>query len=105
MGMLPSNIRILTGIKNALDELERLQLPQQSAAFLVPLRLAVNELALRENAEFFREHCTRGSELAERGAQLLHKHGLGGIATAPPTPKAAVAAMDAIQLRDMHDAL
>lgn len=66
--MLPSNLRLLQGIRAVLDDVGREQPAAQKQ--LASIGVAVNELMLRENREFFRAHYSGGRKLADRGARL-----------------------------------
>lgn len=104
--MHPTTMRLLSGIRDAIDELERNGLPAPSAVLVDPLRLALNELMLRENRAFFLDHYRQGGELARRGAALAAEQGVGaGSGWAPPLAADRLAAADAATLDEARVAV
>lgn len=101
--MQPTNLRILDGLRGALDEIERQGLSGESAALLAPMRLALNELMLRENREFFREHCRQGLGLLASGAALAGGHGI--VARPAQTGEQDLALAEPAQLETVRLAL
>nr|WP_087573242.1 phosphotransferase family protein [Sphingomonas sp. CDS-1] len=79
--MQPTNERLLSGIAQALDTLEKAGLPPETATTLSHLRLAIGELTLREDRGFVRAQLTHGATLLEQGAALARRQGLDAGAT------------------------
>lgn len=74
--MQPTNHRLLTGIAQALDTLDAGgALPADTAATLMHLRLAVGELALREDTAFVAGRLDEGKALLDRGVTLAAEQG------------------------------
>lgn len=87
----PTSDRILAGMRQALDRLDTAGLPADVAPTLLHLRLAMGELALRENGGFARDQVDAALALFDRGATLARRHDLDAGSPPAPAPSDATA--------------
>lgn len=91
-------MRLLGGIRRALADLSAKALPDDAETILGNVRLALNELMLREKRDFFDGHYREGAALVAEGAALAAARDIavadGGSALAAPDAIAALGVAD-----------
>lgn len=69
--MVPSDLRLLTGINDTLRALSGENLTASAQARLASAHIGINELALRTQRTFFDDHRREGTELAREGRRFV----------------------------------
>jgi aminoglycoside phosphotransferase (APT) family kinase protein len=68
--MIPSDLRLLQSVRKIVNHLEQQSLPGSVTSHLKAIDVVLNELMLRHDTDFLREHCEQGRTLMRKGLSL-----------------------------------